>query len=332
MDLIQLGHGSGGRMTHQLIREYFAPAFDLRTLNDSAVIDRMPAGRIAMTTDSYVISPLFFPGGDIGHLSVCGTVNDLAVAGARPLYLTAGFIIEEGFSLADLKKILSSMRSAAEEAGIRVIAGDTKVVDKGKGDGIFITTTGVGVIADGIFSDPSGIRPGDKVILSGSVGNHGISVIALRNGIHFEPQVLSDARPLNGLVDIMCKKTKNIRVMRDPTRGGLATTLKEIASDSSCGIMIEEDLIEVKPAVRGACDLLGLDPLYVANEGILVAVVGPEEADLLVDEMRKTGAGSDTAVIGEVVSSPAQTVLLKTHIGGLRIIDMLPGDQLPRIC
>lgn len=319
-------------MMHQLIRDYFVPAFDLKTLNDSAVIDNVFKGKIAVTTDSYVISPLFFPGGDIGVLSICGTVNDLAVSGARPLYLTAGFIIEEGFPLDDLVKILDSMKRVSAQAGVQIIAGDTKVVDRGKGDGIFINTAGFGIIEEGTDISPHNIRPGDKVLISGSIGNHGMSVMAERNGISFEPQILSDVGPLNRLVEVMLKKTKNIRVMRDPTRGGLATTLKEFAGDSGLCIVIEENTIEVKPGVRGACELLGLDPLYVANEGILVAVVDAHDAEPLVAEMRGTERGAHSAIIGEVVESPEKTVLLKTEIGGIRIVDMLSGDQLPRIC
>ena len=332
MDLIQLGHGSGGRMMHQLIKDYFVPAFDLKTLNDSAVIDNEFRGKIAVTTDSYVISPLFFPGGDIGVLAVCGTVNDLAVSGARPLYLTAGFIIEEGFPLDDLKNILDSMKRMSAVAGVKIIAGDTKVVDRGKGDGIFINTAGFGTIEEGVDVSPRNVKPGDTVLISGSIGNHGMAVMAQRNGISFEPQILSDVAPLNGLVEVMLKRTQNIRVMRDPTRGGLATTLKEFAVESGLCIVIEENTIEVKPGVRGACELLGLDPLYVANEGILVAIVDKHDAGPLVAEMRRTERGANAAIIGKVAESPEKTVLLKTEIGGMRIVDMLSGDQLPRIC
>jgi hydrogenase expression/formation protein HypE len=317
---------------HKLISEYFAPAFNLKTLNDSAIIGPVAEGKLALTTDSYVISPLFFPGGDIGHLSICGTVNDLSVSGARPLYMTAGFIIEEGFPLLDLEKILASMKETAETAGITIVAGDTKVVDKGKGDGIFINTTGMGIPYEGIEISASRIKPGDKIILSGSVGNHGMSVMALRNNIRFEPELCTDARPLNSLVEMMIGCTNQIHMMRDPTRGGLATTLKEIANESDYGIMIHEDKIKVLPGVKGASDLLGLDPLYVANEGILVAFVEKEEADRVVHAMKKTKEGTDTSIIGEVLDKPEQTVLLKTNIGGIRIVDMLSGDQLPRIC
>jgi hydrogenase expression/formation protein HypE len=319
-------------MMNRLIRDYFVPAFDLKTLNDSAVVEPVRDGKIAITTDSYVISPLFFPGGDIGLLSVCGTVNDLSVAGARPLYMTAGFIIEEGFPVQDLNRILTSMKKISDEIGVKIIAGDTKVVDKGKGDGIFINTAGFGIIQEGIEVSPARVRPGNKIILSGSIGNHGISVISQRNGITFEPQIYSDVRPLNSLVELMFNKTSRIYVMRDPTRGGLATTLKEIANESGYCIMVREDAIKIPPGVRGACELLGFDPLYVANEGILVAFVDGEDAEMLVSEMRRTQSGTEAAIIGEVIDTPEQTVLLKTNVGGIRIIDMLSGDQLPRIC
>ncbi len=315
-----------------LIRDYFVPAFDLKSLNDSAVIEGKFQGRVAVTTDSYVISPLFFPGGDIGTLSICGTVNDLSVAGARPVVLTAGFIIEEGFPLEELRTILQSMRRTADKSAVQIVAGDTKVVDKGKGDGIFINTAGFGIVEYGLELSPRNIRPGDKIIISGSIGNHGMAVMARRNGIHFEPEILSDVAPLNKLVELMLKASRNIRVMRDPTRGGVATTLKEFADESGLCMAVEEKAFEIKSGVRGACDLLGLDPLYVANEGILLAVVGAEDAAKVVGEMRSTEEGSGAAVIGEVAQGPAQAVLLKTNIGGIRIVDMLSGDQLPRIC
>lgn len=332
MDLIQLGHGSGGRMMHDLIREHFAPAFSIEQLNDSAVVPNDHPGRIAITTDSYVVSPLFFPGGDIGRLSVCGTVNDLSVSGAAPLYMTAGFIIEEGFPMADLRRVLNSMKAASEEAGIRIVAGDTKVVDRGKADGLFINTAGFGVVEEGVDLSPLKVRPGDRVVLSGSIGNHGVAVMAERNGISFNPPLLSDVAPLSGLVKRMLCAARNIRMMRDPTRGGLATTLKEIAAESGCCIMVDEESVAVRPGVRGACELLGLDPLYIANEGILVAVVDAAEAPALLGEMKKNAVGADSAMIGEVAEKPGRTVLLKTKIGGMRIIDMLTGDQLPRIC
>ena len=332
MDRVQLSHGGGGRLMHQLVRDFFVPAFDLQTLNDSAIVERPSSGRVAVTTDSYVISPYFFPGGDIGLLSVCGTVNDLSMAGARPLYLTTGFILEEGMPIDDLRRILASMKTASEEIGVHIVAGDTKVVEKGKGDGIYINTAGFGMVDDGIELYPEKIKPGDKVIISGSIGNHGMAVMAERSGISFDPPLLSDVCPLNRLVDAMLKATKDIRVLRDPTRGGVATTLNEFAQDSGWCILIQEDLIQTRPAVRGACELLGLDPLYVANEGILLAVVAAHAADMLMAAMRDTKTGADASIIGEVIESPQRTVLVKTALGGSRIIDMISGEQLPRIC
>jgi len=332
MDRILLGHGSGGTMMHKLIREHFAPRFEMKSLNDSAVLEGISTGKIALTTDSYVVSPIFFPGGNIGELAVYGTVNDLSMVGAKPLYITVGFILEEGFPLDDLKKVLSSMADAAEKADVKIVAGDTKVVNKGKGDGIFINTSGIGIIKDRIDISPSRVKIGDKVILSGPIGNHGISIMGERNGLTFEPPVLSDTAPLNSLVRDMLKITKKVHAMRDPTRGGLATTLKEFATDSGYCIVIEEKLIPVPSGVKGACELLGLDPLYVANEGILVAIVSPDVTEKLVSAMRKHPLGKDTRVIGEVRKAPEGMVLLKTSIGGTRIVEMLSGDQLPRIC
>jgi hydrogenase expression/formation protein HypE len=321
---------------HQLIREYFAPEFAMKQFGDSAVITRAEAAsRLAFTTDSYVVSPLFFPGGNIGDLAVNGTINDISMVGAEPLCLSAGFIIEEGFLLHDLRKILSSMAEAARLAHVRIVAGDTKVVEKGKGDGVFINTSGIGIIADGIDLGSHRIRAGDKVILSGSVGNHGIAVMAERNGLSFEPPVVSDTAALNTLVSLMLSVTREIHMMRDPTRGGVATTLKEIANESQHSIVIHEDLIAVRGGVMGACELLGLDPLYVANEGILVAIVSADAAMPLVAAMKSNPAASETVVIGEVIDNDHRTrnmVLLKTSIGGTRIVDMLSGEQLPRIC
>jgi hydrogenase expression/formation protein HypE len=331
MDKILLGHGSGGKLMHALIREHFSPAFGTSGTGDSAVIE-VPGTRLAYTTDSYVVSPLFFPGGNIGDLAVCGTVNDLAVAGAEPLYLTAGFIIEEGFPLADLQRVIRSMTECAASAGIRIVAGDTKVVNRGKADGLFINTSGVGVLKDGRGITPMNIRPGDAVIISGDIGNHGVAVLAERNGLTFDPPVVSDTRPLNGLVRDMFAAAEGIRFMRDPTRGGLATTLKEAALESGLCIRIRESAIPVPPPVKGACGLLGLDPLYVANEGILVAVVAADAAEQLVTSMRRHPYGQKAAAIGTVEPSPAGAVLLETEVGGSRIIDMLQGEQLPRIC
>lgn len=332
MDRILLGHGSGGKMMHQLIREYFVPEFELKSLNDSAVLEETNHGKIAFTTDSYVVSPIFFPGGDIGKLAVYGTVNDLSMVGAKPLYIAAGLILEEGFPLEDLKRILSSMANAAEKSGVKIVAGDTKVVDKGKADGIFINTSGVGIIEKGVDISPIRVMTGDKVILSGHIGNHGISIIAERNGISFNPPILSDTAPLNGLVSEMLKTTKEIHAMRDPTRGGLASALKEIAIDSGYCIVVEEESIPVLAGVRGACELLGFDPLYVANEGILVAIVKPDVAESLINTMRGHPLGKGARLIGYVQETPTKMVLMKTSIGGTRIVEMLAGDQLPRIC
>lgn len=332
MERILLGHGSGGKLMYELIREHFVPKFELKALNDSAVLKGLNRGNIAFTTDSYVVSPIFFPGGNIGELAVYGTVNDLSMVGATPLYITAGLILEEGFPLDDLRKILLSMSMAAEKAGVRIVGGDTKVVNKGKADGIFINTSGVGVIEKGLDISPRKVKPSDKVILSGAIGNHGISIIAERNGLSFNPPVVSDTAPLNELVKKMLRRTKKIHAMRDPTRGGLATTLKEIAVDSGCCILIEEDSIPVPPGVRGACELLGLDPLYVANEGVLTAVVDRAIADDLVGVMKRDSLAKDARIIGEVRDSPSGMVLLKTSIGGTRMVEMLSGDQLPRIC
>jgi hydrogenase expression/formation protein HypE len=331
MDKILLGHGSGGKLMHALINEHFSPFFGNSGAGDSAVVG-VRSQMLAYTTDSYVVSPLFFPGGNIGDLAVCGTVNDLSVAGAEPLYLTAGFIIEEGFPIADLKRIIASMASAAKRAGVTIVAGDTKVVNRGKADGVFINTSGIGVLENGIDISPKNIREGDAVIISGELGNHGVAILAERNGLTFEPPVASDTRPLNGLVRTMYQATSRIRFMRDPTRGGLATTLKEAALESGLCIRIREQSLPVPPPVSGACSLLGLDPLYVANEGILTAVVDPVDADRIVAAMRAHEHGRNAAVIGTVDRSAPGMVLLETAIGGSRILDMLPGEMLPRIC
>jgi hydrogenase expression/formation protein HypE len=331
MDRILLGHGSGGKLMHELIRQHFSPAFGISGSGDSAVIS-VPAQRLAYTTDSYVVTPLFFPGGNIGELAVNGTVNDLAVSGAEPLHLTAGFIIEEGFPLPDLKRIIASMAAAAEKAGVKIVAGDTKVVNKGKADGIFINTSGVGVLPEGREISAGNIMKGDAIIVSGEIGSHGVAVMSERNGLTFSPPVVSDTKALNGLVAAMYGVTKEIRFMRDPTRGGLATTLKEIALESRLCMRVKEQSLPIPPGVRGACKLLGLDPLFVANEGNLLAIVAPASADALVRTMRSSEAGRHAAVIGEIADSPRGGVLLETAIGGTRIIDMLQGEQLPRIC
>lgn len=329
--MIQLSHGSGGRMMHKLIREYFVPEFDMKSLGDSAVIEGLNSGRLAFTTDSYVVSPLFFPGGNIGELAVYGTVNDLSMVGARPICLSAGFIFEEGFLIADLRKILASMAEAAKKAGVKIVAGDTKVVNKGKGDGVFINTAGIGVLDEGVYISPSNIKVGDKIIVSGTIGNHGVAVIAERNGLSFNPPVLSDTTPLNYVVQEMLGHG-GVHAMRDPTRGGLATTLKEMALESGFCFEIREQAIPVAEGVKGASELLGLDPLYVANEGIFVAVVRHDAAENLLEIIRRNPVGENANIIGEVLESPDGKVLLKTKIGGTRMLDMLSGEQLPRIC
>ncbi len=331
MDKILLGHGSGGKLMHELIGRHFSPAFGIEGAGDSAVVEA-PSARLAYTTDSYVVTPLFFPGGNIGELAVNGTVNDLAVSGADPLYLTAGFVIEEGFLLSDLQKIIASMSAAASRAGVKIVAGDTKVVNKGKADGIFINTSGIGVLADGRNIAASKIKKGDTIIISGGIGNHGVAVIAERNGLTFDPPISSDTCALNGLVSAMYGASADIHFMRDPTRGGLATTLKEAALESGLCMRVREQALPVPPGVKGACKLLGLDPLFVANEGILIALVDSASADTILSAMRKHEHGKHAAIIGEVAGEPAATVLLETEIGGRRMIDMLQGEQLPRIC
>lgn len=316
---------------HELIREHFAPAFGIAGFGDSSILDIDPQ-KLAFTTDSYVVSPLFFPGGNIGELAVYGTVNDLAVSGARPLYLSAGFIIEEGFPLEQLTAIVASMSRAAEKADVKIVAGDTKVVNKGKGDGIFINTSGIGILDDGVELSASRIMPGDTLLVSGQMGNHGVAVMAERNGITFDPPVVSDTAPLNSLIKSIRGVTGEVRFMRDPTRGGLATTLKEAAMESGKCLRVRENTIPVAPQVKGACDLLGLDPLYVANEGIIVAVVETSVANEVLGVMRQDPYGINACIIGRVDDSPQGMVLLETLAGGTRMIEMLQGEQLPRIC
>ncbi|MHB1414885.1 MAG: hydrogenase expression/formation protein HypE [Chloroflexota bacterium] len=332
-DRVLLGHGSGGRLSHDLIRNLFVARFDneaLRQQDDSAVID-LPAGRLAFTTDSYVVKPLFFQGGDIGRLAVCGTVNDLAMMGALPRAISAGFIVEEGLSLGDLERVVSSMREAADEAGVEVVTGDTKVVERGGVDGLFVNTAGIGHIALGVAVSGHNARPGDKVVVSGTIGDHGIAVVSAREGLAFTTDVVSDVAPLNHLVEAMLE-VGQVHVLRDPTRGGLATTLNEIAAQSGVGMALIESALPVRNGVRAACEMLGFDPLYVANEGKLVAVVASEVAEQIVDRMRATRYGEQAAVIGEVTSGPAGRVLMRTTIGGTRVVDMLAGELLPRIC
>ncbi len=330
---ILLAHGSGGRMTHDLVEKSFLPTFHnslLSRLDDSAVFE--VKGRLAFTTDSYVVTPIFFLGGDIGRLAVCGTVNDLAMAGATPLYLSASFIIEEGFSLRDLGRVVKSMRRAMDEAGVCVITGDTKVVNRGSADGLFINTAGVGVISDGVNISGSNARVGDKIILSGPVGEHGIAIVSEREGLRFATPVRSDCAPLGGLVSQMLKASREIHCLRDPTRGGLAGTLNEFAAQSKVGIVVYEDAIPVKDSVCAACEMLGFDPLYVANEGKLVALVAASDAERVVRKMHRNKYAAEAAVIGEVTTQHRGKVIMKTRLGASRILDMLVGELLPRIC
>jgi len=332
-DKILLAHGSGGKLAHDLVEKSFVKTLAnplLARLDDSAVFD--VSGRLAFTTDSYVVSPIFFPGGDIGKLAVCGTVNDLAMSGARPLYLSLAFIIEEGLSLAELEQIVNSVRMAAGEAGVEIVTGDTKVVPRGSADRLFINTAGVGLIPDGVEISGDKARPGDKVILSGAIGDHGIAVMSRREGISFGTELESDCAPLGGLVADMLEVSRNINCLRDPTRGGLASTLNELASQSKVSIRIEEKDIPVREEVLGACEMLGFDPLYIANEGRLVAIVPDKDADKILKVMKKNKYGRDAVIIGEVAAKPAGRVVMKTVLGSHRIVDMLVGDLLPRIC
>ena len=332
-DKILLSHGSGGKASHELINNLFLPAFSnpiLDQLNDQALL-QFGDVRIAYTTDSYIIDPIFFPGGDIGKLAVCGTVNDLAMCGARPLYLSTGFIIEEGLSIDDLQKIISSMQKTADEAGVKIVTGDTKVANKGHVDKIFINTSGIGIVGNDVNISGSNAKEGDIVIVSGTIGNHGISVLSKREGLEFDAPIVSDCAPLNSLVMDMLSVSKNIKCLRDPTRGGLATTLNEFAMQSNVGIMIDEANIPINDAVRGACELLGYDPLYVANEGVLVSIVPADEAPNILAKMIENKYGQDAQIIGEVIAEPKK-VLLKTALGTTRIVDMLAGELLPRIC
>jgi hydrogenase expression/formation protein HypE len=331
---VDMSHGGGGRAMAQLIDELFRRAFDnewLRQGNDQAAFT-MPPGRVVMATDSHVVSPLFFPGGDIGCLSVHGTINDVAMAGAVPLYLAAGFILEEGFPLADLQCIVESMAAASKDAGVPVVTGDTKVVERGKGDGVFITTTGVGVVPAGVNIAGDRARPGDRILVSGMLGDHGVAIMSLRENLSFETTIASDTAALHGLVAAMVQAVPGIHCLRDPTRGGLASTLNELAAQSGCGMVIAEAALPVRPQVDAACELLGLDPLYVANEGKLIAIVPEVEAETALAAMRQHPYGAGAARIGQVQADPPQRVLLRTLIGGTRILDVLAGEMLPRIC
>lgn len=332
---IVLGHGSGGRLTAQLVRDLFLPAFDnpaLRKLDDQAVLE-IPPGRIALTTDSYVVTPLFFPGGDIGRLAVNGTVNDLAMSGARPLSLTAAFIIEEGLSLEDLQRVVQSMSLAAAEAGVSIVTGDTKVVNRGCADKLFITTAGVGLVPDGISISASNAAPGDAVILSGPIGDHGITIWSTREGIDFAGGLKSDTAPLHALVKVMVEAGgADVHVLRDPTRGGLGTSLCEISGSSAVGIQLEAQAVPVRDEVKAACEILGMDPLFVANEGRLVAMVAERSAEAVLQAMCGLPEGRDACRIGRVVAEHTGMVLVKTEVGGSRILDVPFAEQLPRIC
>ncbi len=335
---IDMTHGAGGRASAQLIDELFARAFDneyLRQGHDGALLPLPTDGRLVMSTDGHVIAPLFFPGGDIGCLSVHGTVNDVAMSGATPLYLAASFILEEGFALADLKRIVESMAAAARDAGVPIVTGDTKVVEKGKGDGVFISTTGVGVAPDGLCIDGRQARAGDVILVSGTIGEHGVAVMSQRESLEFATTITSDTAALHTLVQAMLQALPDpsaLHVLRDPTRGGLATTLNEIATQSQVGMVIEEALIPVLPQVEAACELLGLDPLYVANEGKLIAICAPEVADPLLAAMRAHPLGRGAQRIGTVTQDAHCFVQMNTRFGGRRVVDWLSGEQLPRIC
>ncbi|MCG7943597.1 MAG: hydrogenase expression/formation protein HypE [Candidatus Thiodiazotropha taylori] len=331
---VDMTHGSGGRAMAQLIQELFLKHLDndlLRQANDQASFD-VAAGRMVMSVDGHVISPLFFPGGDIGSLAVHGTINDVAMSGARPTYLSAGFILEEGFPLADLEKIVVSMSHAASEAGVPIVTGDTKVVEKGKGDGVFITTTGIGVVPAGINISGDRAEPGDRIIVSGSMGDHGVTIMSSRENLEFETSITSDSAALHSLVEQMVAVAPEIHCLRDPTRGGLATTLNELAQQSQVGMQLSEAEIPVKPAVASACELLGLDPLYVANEGKLICICSEADAQRLLPVMRAHPLGKESAIIGRVIEDPHHFVQMETLFGGSRVVDWLSGEQLPRIC
>lgn len=332
---IVMGHGAGGRMSQQLIQRAFLPAFDnpaLRAGDDAALVDAGLRQQLSISTDSHVVWPLFFPGGDIGRLAVCGTVNDVAMLGAKPLYLTAGFILEEGLPMETLQRVIASMKAAAEEAGVQIVAGDTKVVQRGKADGLYITTAGIGVARAGYIVSGIKAKAGDAVILSGPIGDHGIAVLGARGELGFQSAIQSDVAPLNHLIEAMLDASPNVHVLRDPTRGGLATTLNEIATQSNIGIMLDEKTLPVRPEVGAACEMLGFDPLYVANEGKLVAMVARADADAVLTAMRATRYGEEAVMIGEVIAEPRGRVLLRTALGSTRVVDVLAGEMLPRIC
>lgn len=331
---IILGHGGGGKLSAELVQHLFLPAFaneKLDNLGDAAVFG-LDGARLAISTDSFVVRPLFFPGGDIGHLAVNGTVNDVAMSGAKPLFLTAGFILEEGLPLETLGRIVESMAQAARHAGVQLIAGDTKVVDKGHGDGVYINTSGVGLVPEDVEIGPGRAQPGDAVLLSGTIGDHGMAIMSVREGLEFESVITSDTAALNGLITDMLALTHDIHVLRDPTRGGVASALNEIALASAVGMVLDEQQLPVRPSVAAACEMLGMDPLYVANEGKLLAIAPQAIANKLLGAMRQHPYGRDAAIIGKVVADHPGMVVARTGIGGTRVVDMQIGEQLPRIC
>ena len=331
---VLLAHGGGGKLTHQLIEKLFLPAFKnpmLEARHDGAVVD-IAGTSVAFTTDSYVVKPLFFPGGDIGSLAVHGTVNDLAMCGAKPLYLSAGFILEEGLPMETLRRVVASMAEAARQAEVQLVTGDTKVVDRGKGDGIYVNTAGIGLVRPGLTIAPSQVRPGDAVIVSGDLGRHGMAILSVREGLEFESRIESDSAPLAKMVASLLDGGVEVHALRDLTRGGLSSALVEISEAAKVGIQIEEDKVPVGEQVAAACEILGLDPLYVANEGRLVAFVPADQAEKTVELLRKDPAGSGAVQIGRVEASPEPLVLMRSRIGANRIVDMLSGEQLPRIC
>ncbi len=331
---VDMTHGSGGRAMAQLIDELFIKHFDnalLRQANDMATFE-IPAGRMSISTDCHVITPLFFPGGDIGSLSIHGTLNDVSMSGAKPLYLAAGFILEEGFPLADLERIIQSMGAACKTANVPVVTGDTKVVERGKGDGIFITTTAVGIVPEGLEISGDRATPGDVILVSGTLGDHGVAILSSREHLEFETTIESDSAALHGLIANLVAAVPEIHCLRDPTRGGLATTLNELARQSGCGMRLHEKNLPVQPAVHAACELLGLDPLYVANEGKLICIAPAEHAETLLSTMQQHPLGKNSAIIGEVIEDEMEFVQMATTLGGNRVIDWLAGEQLPRIC
>ena len=331
---VLLAHGGGGRLTRNLIESVLLPSFDnpyLAPLHDGALLD-FEGAHLAFTTDSYVVQPPFFPGGDIGRLAVFGTANDLAMCGAQPLFLSCGLIIEEGLPMEDLWRIVVSMKEAAHEAGVQVVTGDSKVVERGKGDGVFINTSGIGVVLPGLDVGPQRVRPGDEIVVSGSLGRHGVAIMALREGLSLDAAIESDSAPVFSLVKALADEGIDIHMLRDPTRGGVSSSLNEIAGKSSTGIIIEESRLPVGPEVQGVCEILGLDPLYVANEGNFLAFVGRNEGEKAVEVLRQQPLGREAVVIGRVVTEHAGTVIMKTRIGGERIVDVMSGEQLPRIC